>query len=112
MDVSDLVTIVLVVVGVSFLVGVAVIVFVMWRYRVPPKGLAAMVGALVYLASPVDVLPEVVLGPLGLVDDAGVVTVAAIWVYKLVQARKILREAGVGGGSPSARREGRDQRSP
>lgn len=109
MDVSDLVTIVLVVVGVFFLVGVAVIVFVMWRYRVPPKGLAAMVGALVYLASPVDVLPEVVLGPLGLVDDAGVVTLAAIWVYKLVQARTILREAGVGRGR-SAGREGRDQR--
>ena len=96
MDVSDLVTIVLVVVGVFFLVGVAVVVFVMWRYRVPPKGLAAMVGALVYLASPVDVLPEIVLGPLGLVDDAGVVAVVGIWVYKLVQARRILREAGVG----------------
>lgn len=95
MDLTDLLTIVLVVLGVLFLLGVGVIVFVMWRYRVPPRGLAAMVGALVYLASPVDVLPEVVLGPLGLVDDAGVVTVVAIWVYKLVQARSILREAGV-----------------
>lgn len=96
MDVSGLVTIVLVILGVLFLLGVAVIVFVMWRYRVPPKGLVAMVGALVYLASPVDVLPEIVLGPLGLVDDAGVVTVVGIWVYKLVQARRILRGAGVG----------------
>lgn len=95
MDVSDLVTIVLVVVAGLFLVGVAVIGFVMWRFQVPPRGLAAMVGALVYLASPVDVLPELVLGPLGLVDDAGVVAVVGIWVYKLVQARKILREAGV-----------------
>jgi uncharacterized membrane protein YkvA (DUF1232 family) len=95
MDVSDLVTIALVVVGVLFLLGVAVIVLVMWRYRVPPKGLVAMVGALVYLASPVDVLPELVLGPLGLLDDAGVVTAVGIWVYKLVQARRILREAGV-----------------
>lgn len=94
-DVSDLVTVVLVVLGGLFLLGVAVIVFVMWRYRVPPRGLAAMVGALVYLASPVDVLPEIVLGPLGLVDDAGVVTVVAVWVYKLVQARRILRDAGV-----------------
>ncbi|WP_211357299.1 YkvA family protein [Nocardioides rubriscoriae] len=95
MDVSDLLTLVLVVLGVLFLLGVAVIVYVMWRYRVPPRGLAAMVGALVYLASPVDVLPEVVLGPLGLVDDAGVVTVVGIWVYTLVQARRILRDAGV-----------------
>ena len=97
MDVSDLVTVVLVVLGVLFLVGVAVIVFVMWRYRVPPRGVVAMVGALVYLASPVDVLPEVVLGPLGLVDDAGVVTAVGIWVYKLVQARRILRDGGVSG---------------
>jgi uncharacterized membrane protein YkvA (DUF1232 family) len=96
MDVSDLITLVLVVLGGLFLLGVAVIVFVMWRFKVPPRGLAAMVGALVYLASPVDVLPEIVLGPLGLVDDAGVVTVVGIWVYRLVQARRVLREAGVG----------------
>lgn len=95
MDVSDLIVAVLIVVGVVFLLGVAVIVYVMWRYRVPPRGLVAMVGALVYLVSPVDVLPEVVLGPLGLVDDAGVITVVAVWVFKLVQARRILREGGV-----------------
>jgi uncharacterized membrane protein YkvA (DUF1232 family) len=33
-----------------------------------------MIGALVYLASPIDVLPEAMLGPLGLLDDAGAVT--------------------------------------
>lgn len=95
MDVSDLIVVVLVVVGAVALVGAAVIGFVMWRYRVPPRGLAAMVGSLVYLVSPVDVVPEIVLGPLGLVDDAGVVTVVALWVYKLVQVRKRLRAAGV-----------------
>ena len=42
-----------------------------WRYRIPPRGPIAMIGTLVYLASPVDVLPEVMLGPLGLLDDAG-----------------------------------------
>lgn len=95
MDVSDLLTVVLLVLGGLVLVGVAVAGFVAWRYRVPPRGVAAMVGALVYLASPVDVVPEVLLGPLGLVDDAGVVTVVAVWVWKLVQARRMLREAGV-----------------
>lgn len=100
MDVTDLITIVLVVLGVAVLVGVAVVLFVMWRYRVPPRGVVAMVGALVYLASPVDVLPEVLLGPIGLVDDAGVVTVVAVWVYKLVQARRMLRDAGVGRREP------------
>jgi hypothetical protein len=63
MDMSDLLTLVLVLLGVPTLLGVAVIGFVMWRYRIPPRGLIAMIGALVYVASPVDVLPEVMLGP-------------------------------------------------
>ena len=100
MDVSDLLTTVLVVLGVLVLLGLVVIALVMWRYRVPPRGVVAMLGALVYLASPVDVLPEVLLGPLGLVDDAGVVTGAAIFVYKLVTVRRRLDAAGVAGRSP------------
>jgi uncharacterized membrane protein YkvA (DUF1232 family) len=99
-DVSDLFTVVLVVLGVGLLLGLATIGFVMWRYRIPPRGLVAMVGALVYLVSPVDVLPEVLLGPLGLVDDAGVVTVVAVWVYKLVQARNMVRDSGIRGRRP------------
>ena len=82
MDSSDLLTLVLVVLGTLALLGLATIGFVMWRYRIPPRGLIAMIGGLVYLASPVDVLPEVMLGPLGLVDDAGVVTAVAVFVYK------------------------------
>ncbi len=97
MDGSDLVTVVIVLLGVLVLLGVAVIGFVMWRYRIPPRGLVAMIGALVYLASPVDVLPEVMLGPLGLFDDAGAVTAAAVFVYKLVSVKKRLEEAGVKG---------------
>src|SRR3712207_2601326 len=97
MDVSDLLTLVIVLLGVLTLVGVAVIGFVMWRYRIPPRGLVAMIGSLVYLASPVDVLPEVMLGPLGFLDDAGAVTAAAVFVYKLVTVKKRLEEAGVKG---------------
>jgi uncharacterized membrane protein YkvA (DUF1232 family) len=67
---------------------VAVIVFVMRRYRIPPRGLIAMIGALVYLASPIDVLPEAILGPLGLIDDAGAVTAAAVFVYKHVTVKR------------------------
>jgi uncharacterized protein DUF1232 len=63
----------LVLLGVLALLGVAVIGFAMWRYRIPARGIA-MIGALVYLASPIDVLPEAMLGPLGLLDDAGAVT--------------------------------------
>jgi uncharacterized membrane protein YkvA (DUF1232 family) len=97
MDISDPVTLVLVLLGGLALLGVAVIGLVMWRYRVPPRGLVAMIGSLVYLASPVDVLPEMLLGPLGLLDDAGAVTAAAIFVYKLVTVRRRLAEAGVQG---------------
>ena len=97
MDMSDLLTLVLVLLGVLALLGVAVIGFVMWRYRIPPRGLIAMIGALVYLASPVDVLPEVMLGPFGLLDDAGAVTAAAVFVYKLVTVKRRLEDAGVKG---------------
>jgi uncharacterized membrane protein YkvA (DUF1232 family) len=97
MDMSDPLTLVLVLLGVLGLLGAAVIGFVMWRYRVPPRGLVAMIGSLVYLASPIDVLPEVLLGPLGLLDDAGAVTAAAVFVYKLVTVKRRLQEAGVRG---------------
>ena len=96
MDSSDLLTVLLVLLGVLALLGVAVIGFVMWRYRIPPRGLIAMIGALVYLVSPVDVLPEVMLGPLGFLDDAGAVTAAAVFVYKLVTVKRRLADAGVG----------------
>jgi len=97
MDVSDLLTVVLMLLGVLALFGVAVIGFVMWRYSIPPRGLIAMIGALVYVASPVDVLPEVMLGPFGLLDDAGAVTAAAVFVYKLVTVKRRLEDAGVKG---------------
>jgi uncharacterized membrane protein YkvA (DUF1232 family) len=97
MGMSDLLTLVLVLLGVLALLGVAVIGFVMWRYRIPPRGLIAMIGALVYLVSPVDVLPEVMLGPLGLLDDAGAATAAAVFVYKLVTVKRRLEDAGVMG---------------
>jgi uncharacterized membrane protein YkvA (DUF1232 family) len=97
MDMSDLLTLVLVLLGVLALLGVAIIGFVMWRYRIPPRGLIAMIGALVYVASPVDVLPEVMLGPFGLLDDVSAVTAAAVFVYKLVTVKRRLEDAGVKG---------------
>ena len=97
MDMSDPLTLVLVLLGVLALLGVAVIGFIMWRYRIPPRGLIAMFGAVIYLASPIDVLPEVILGPIGLLDDAGAVTAAAVFVYKLVRVKRRLVDAGVQG---------------
>ena len=87
-------TALLIVVGIFALVALigvvllAISMFVIYRYRVPLRGIAAMAGALIYLVSPVDVLPEVVLGPFGLIDDLGVVGAVGMFVYRLVQARQ------------------------
>ena len=97
MDNPDPLTLVLVLLGVLVVLGLAAVGFVMWRYRIPPRGLLAMVAGLVYLASPVDVLPELLLGPLGLVDDAGALTAVAVFVYKLVTVKRRLEQAGVKG---------------
>lgn len=86
-----------VVLGALVLLGVALVGLGMWRYRIPPRGLVAIIGALVYLASPIDLLPEALLGPIGLLDDAGAVTAAAVFVYKLVTVKRRLQDAGVKG---------------
>jgi len=92
---DDLLRAVLITLGVLVLLGLAVIVFLMWRFKIPPRGLVAMLGALFYLALPIDVLPEALLGPLGLIDDTGLIAVVGIWVYKLTKARQKLVEGGV-----------------
>lgn len=78
-------------VAILLLIAVGLLVFGLWviyRYRVPLRGIAAMAASFVYLVSPVDAVPEAVLGPFGLVDDAGVVTIVAWYVYHLIQARR------------------------
>src|SRR4051794_2479175 len=85
----------LLIVGVLALLAVLVIGYVMWRYRLPPRGLIAMGAAAIYLISPIDLVPEAILGPLGLVDDAGVVAAVVLFVYKLVKARQILADSGI-----------------
>ena len=83
------------IVGVLALLVTLVVGYLMWRYRIPPRGLVAMGAAAVYLISPIDLLPEAILGPLGLVDDAGVVAAVVLFVYKLVKVRRILAEGGI-----------------
>lgn len=85
----------LLIVGVLALIAVLAIGYVMRRYRLPPRGLIAMGAAAVYLISPIDVVPEMIFGPIGLVDDAGVTAAVVLFVYKLVKARRILADAGV-----------------
>jgi uncharacterized membrane protein YkvA (DUF1232 family) len=46
------------------------------------------IAALVYGVSPLDLAPEAILGPLGLLDDVGVFVGAGIAIWKLLQGRK------------------------
>lgn len=85
---------VLIVAAVFAIVLMSVFVYVCIKYRPTPKGIAAMVASFVYAASPVDLLPEVVLGPLGLVDDVGIAAMAITYVIKAAQKRKGNRMRG------------------
>ena len=49
-------------------------------------GFVALCGA--YALSPVDVLPEIVLGPFGLVDDLGAVVAGVGTAISTIQAQK------------------------
>jgi uncharacterized membrane protein YkvA (DUF1232 family) len=93
--VDDFVRGVLIGLAALVVVGLAVVGWLMWRFRIPPRGVVAMVGALFYLALPVDLVPEALLGPIGVIDDTGVLAAVGIWVYKLVKARQKLVEGGV-----------------
>ena len=46
------------------------------------------VGALVYGVSPIDVIPELLTGPLGLTDDLAVFVGAGVAVWKLLSGRE------------------------
>ena len=83
------------IVGVLALLLTLVVGYLMWRFRIPPRGLVAMGGAALYLISPIDLVPEAILGPLGLADDAGVVAAVVLFAYKLVTARRILADSGI-----------------
>ncbi|MGV8885595.1 MAG: DUF1232 domain-containing protein [Microbacteriaceae bacterium] len=45
------------------------------------------IGAIVYGISPIDVIPELLTGPLGLIDDAAVWVGAGVWIYNLLKGR-------------------------
>lgn len=91
----DALRVIAVILGVMVLIFLAVVGYVMWKYRIPPRGLVAIGGALIYLVSPIDVLPEALLGPIGLVDDAGVLAVAVMILLRLARAQQMLTDAGV-----------------
>ncbi|KGN36759.1 DUF1232 domain-containing protein [Knoellia subterranea] len=92
---DDVLRVVLIGIGVILGAFLLVVGFLMWRYRIPPRGVVALAMAGFYLVVPVDVVPEAVLGPLGLADDAGVVGLAVLFALRVARARKVLRDSGV-----------------
>lgn len=48
------------------------------EHRVAPTTWVAAVAAVVYTVVPIDLIPELVLGPLGFADDVGVWAVFAV----------------------------------
>ncbi|WP_457098524.1 DUF1232 domain-containing protein [Microbacterium sp. P5_E9] len=65
------------------------------QHRVAPTTWVAGIAAVVYTIAPIDVIPEVVLGPLGFVDDLGLWGILAIlfareqrrWLASLAPSR-------------------------
>ncbi len=50
-------------------------------------------GAIAYGASPIDIIPEIVFGPLGLADDAAVFIGAGFAIWKMLSGRNDLPDA-------------------
>lgn len=53
--------------------------------RVPTRAKVAIAGAVLWLLSPIDPLPETLLGPLGLLDDVAVLVALIRYVLDQVQ---------------------------
>lgn len=47
------------------------------EHRIAPTSAVAAVAAVIYTVAPIDLIPELLLGPLGFVDDIGVWAVLA-----------------------------------
>ena len=59
------------------------------------------IGALVYGVSPIDVIPELLTGPLGFADDLAVLAGAGFAIYKLLTGRNLGGASGTTTPPPS-----------
>ena len=60
----------------------------MSRNRAIISAILVAAGALVYGISPVDIIPELLTGPLGLIDDLAIFGTAGLAIYKLLTGRE------------------------
>lgn len=59
------------------------------------KSVLIAVGALIYGASPIDVIPELLVGPLGFGDDALVLVAAGVAIWRVLAKRRRGGEAPI-----------------
>ncbi len=109
---DDDIRVVLIAIAVLLALFLLVVGFLMWRFRIPPRGLVALATAGFYLVVPVDVVPVAVLGPLGLVAAAGVVGAAVLFALRIARARRVLRDSGVEFGRRPRDRQAPDPSAP
>ena len=57
------------------------------------KAVLIGVGALLYGASPIDLIPELLAGPLGFGDDALVLIGAGVAIYRILKGRAVRQGA-------------------
>jgi uncharacterized membrane protein YkvA (DUF1232 family) len=69
------------------------------QHRVAPTTWVAAIAAVIYTFAPIDLIPELVLGPLGFVDDIGLWGIFAILLTR--EQRRWL--AGLSQRAPDAR---------
>ncbi len=76
------------------LVAALIVVFVVAlsmpqsKFREVMKGMILVLVCFVYVFSPVDLVPEVVFGPFGLVDDLGVAVAGVVKAKRILQMAK------------------------
>jgi LPXTG-motif cell wall-anchored protein len=62
-------------------------------YKTSKGKIAAMIIAVVYILSPIDFIPEIILGPLGIVDDMGALSWLAVAIGQEYTRRHQSRQA-------------------
>ncbi|MCC6538237.1 MAG: DUF1232 domain-containing protein [Bryobacterales bacterium] len=75
-------------------VRLIMLAFRLWRLGVAARGIMAAVLGAIYTISPVDGVPDVIVG-VGWMDDAIVLGMAAMYIWKLLGRRQTLRRRPV-----------------
>lgn len=74
-----------------------------WRAAQLRDKLTIIIG-LVYVLSPLDLIPEVILGPLGLLDDGGAILAVLLTLWRVQKRLQVQKRAVIEGEEVSHRR--------